>query len=125
MRTKRDSSRYLLKSLLKIKSVDIIQVLSCSQLYISTWLKCHKATQTNVTYECILNSNHIESDTKIDLHCSYAVEERRGGGGGRHVLVRSPSGDVNILDVLLLLLSNQDAIIIDFGNGNNRKASFL
>ena len=27
--------------------------------------------------------------------------------------------------VLLQLLSNQDRIIIDFGNGNNRKASFL
>ena len=83
----------------------------------SSWLKCYKVTESNVTYKCILNSNHIEADTKIALHSSYAVEG--------HVVVRSPPGDVDILLVLLQLLSNQDGIIIDCGNGNNRKASFL
>ena len=99
MRTKRDSSSDLWKSLLKIKSTLFKSCLALS--CISTWLKCYKVTESNVTYECILNSNHIEADTKIALHCSYAVEDEGG-----HALVRSPSGDVDILVALLQLLSN-------------------
>ena len=63
--------------------------------------KCFKITSSYVLEDFILNSNQIEADTKIALHCNHALQNVSG-----LFVVRSPSGDVDIMIMLLQLISS-------------------
>ena len=66
-----------------------------------------------------MNSDQEEADTKIALHVQHALET------GRHpIIVRSPSGDTDIV-VLLLALFPGKKIILDNGHGIHRKVMDL
>ena len=88
---------------------EILQFISRSGLYFSTWKKCFKITSSYVLEDIILNSNQIEADTKIALHCNHALQNVSG-----LVVVRSPSGDVDIMIILLQLISSLERVFLDY-----------
>ena len=94
---------------------EILQFIPSSELYFSTWKKCFKITRSYVLEDIILNSNQIEADTKIALHCNHALQNVSG-----LVVVRSPSGDVDIMIILLQLTSSLERVFLDYGTGKNR-----
>ena len=71
----------------------------------------------NVVEATELISNLEEADSKIALH---DLKETC-----RNVFIRSPSADVNILVILLSTMRKLDGVILDFGSGAYRQATFL
>ena len=64
-----------------------------------------------------LCSDQEEADTKIALHVQHALKDSSGP-----VIMRSPSGDTDILVILLSLFrANDNNFYIDNGHGNSRK----
>ena len=54
---------------------EILQFISSSELYFSTWKKCFKIISSYVLEDIILNSSQIEADRKIALHCNHALQK--------------------------------------------------
>ena len=61
--------------------------------YFSTYKDCRKITPVSCEIEAKLISNQEEADTKIVLHCCHALSRHPP----KKILVRSPSGDTDIL----------------------------
>ena len=62
-----------------------------------------------------LRSNQEEADTKVILHTMNILEE------GFTVVLRSPSGDTDIMVLALALINDLTNVFMDYGNGKNRK----
>ena len=71
----------------------------------------------STTTEDALSSNQEEADTKVVLYCRHALESYPE----KKVIVRSPSGDMDILVVLLSVIERQDQVYLDFGTSLHRK----
>ena len=65
--------------------------------------KCFKITSSYVLEDFVFNSNQIEADTKIALHCNHALQNVSG-----LVVVQSSPGDVDIMIILLQLMSSPE-----------------
>ena len=61
-----------------------------------------------------------EADTKVILHCHHAISNSEGS-----VILRSPSGDTDILVIAVGLIHSAEIVYIDYGNGKNRKGLWL
>ena len=85
-------------------------------IYFSNANHCTKITQTEVTIESDKSSDHIEADTKlVALIANASIQP------GKTVMVRSPSGDIDILVLFLLHQFENITVLIDNGVGKNRK----
>ena len=62
-----------------------------------------------------LRSNQEEADTKVILHTMNILEE------DFTVVLRSPSGDTDIMVLALALISDLTNVFMDYDNGKNRK----
>ena len=89
-------------------------------LYVSLFRKCVKITSEKVVGATELTSNQEEADSKIALHCSHALKETC-----KNVFVKSPSGEIDILVILLSTIRELDRVILDSGTGKYRQATFL
>ena len=99
-----------------------LNLLCCQEIYFSTYKDCRKVTLDSSEVEAELVSNQEEADTKIILHCCHALNTHPT----KKILVRSPSGDTDILVILLnKLLDDQDRVYLDYGNGKHRKGLWL
>ena len=66
----------------------------------------------------LISSNQEEADTKLLLHCKHAFDS----SGDKSVIVRSPSGDVDINILFLSLFTEKlDKIYLDYGTGKAKK----
>ena len=74
-----------------------LDFLCCQEIYFSTYKDCRKITPVSCKIEAELISNQEEADTKIVLHCGHALSRHPS----KKILVRSPSGDGDILVILL------------------------
>ena len=74
--------------------------------------------QKNLTFLAI-RKNKIQ--TKIPLHCHHALQLNRES----KVVVRSPSGDVDILVILFGVIDIQYCVYLYSGTGNGRKCILL
>ncbi len=86
-------------------------------MYTSTENSCSKLMLFTATTEDALSSNQEEADAKVALHCCRALEcypEKK-------VIVRSPSGDIDSLVILLRIIERQDQVYLDFGTSLHRK----
>ena len=85
---------------------------------------CKRITRTSVSLVEAL-CNQEEDDTKLLLHAKHVLDS----DDRKLVLVRSPSGDVDIQVLFLHSTffeeSEQKRIYIDFGNGRSRKTLHL
>ena len=55
------------------------------------------------------------------LHCKHALERHQS----MQIIVRSPSGDIDILVLLLCTMTTQSQIFLDFGTGMHKKGLTL
>ena len=99
-----------------------LNLLRCQEIYFSTDNDCRKVTHASCEIEDQLVSNQEEADTKLILHCCHALNTHPP----KKVIIRSPSGDTDILVIMLnKLLDEQDRIYLDYGNGMHRKGLWL
>ena len=106
----------LMREVIVTNRLRVLNMLRCTEMYISIENNCTKLTLSSVTEEIQLSSNQEEADTKILLHCQH-VRERYPQKG---IIVRSLSADIDIL-VILLGKSECQQIYLDSGTGLHRK----
>ena len=76
---------------------------------------CTKITSTSTSRISSFVSDHKEADTKL------VALVNAFNSSGNTLLVRSPSGDINILMLVLLHQFENKRLLIDNGNGNSGK----
>jgi hypothetical protein len=98
-----------------------LDLLRCQEVYFLTYKDCRKITRVSCEIEAELISNREKADTKIVLHCCHTLTRHPS----KEILVRSASGDTDILvNLLNKLLEHQDRIYFDYGNGKLRALRF-
>ena len=97
---------------------EILERLKCYEILLSRDQICTRITNFSVESVDALSSNQEEADTKLLLHAREFLENSID----TLVLVRSPSGDIDI-NVLFINMfqAESERIYIDFGTGNPRK----
>ena len=88
-------------------------LVNCGELYFSTDNDCRRITRSlSVREESLVSSNQEEADTKLVLHSLHVPNE----SPRKKVIVRSPSGDADVLVILLSkMIGHQDKIYLDYG----------
>ena len=95
----------------EVKALDLV---NCGELYFSTDNDCRRITRSLSVREESLVSNQKEADTKLVLHTLHALNE----SPRQKVIVRSPSGDTDVLVILLSkMIGREDKIYLDYGTG--------
>ena len=114
----------LIQDVLIENKEQILEMLKCQEIMFSMDKVCKRITRTSVNLVEALCSNQEEADTKLLLHTKHVLDNN----DRKLVLVRSPSGDVDIQVLLIstfLEESEQKRIYIDFGSGKSRKILHL
>ena len=96
-----------------------LDILKCSTIFMSGDEYCEKVTLENVINVESLVSNQEEADTKVILHAMDALKSEG------NVCIRSPSRDTDILVIAIGLLSGNARVLVDTGNGDNRRKIWL
>ena len=95
----------------------MLELLSSEVIYYSLDGACLKVTRDAVTEETQLSSNQEEADTKLLLHANHVLHENPN----QNVVLRSPSGDVDINILCLAMFPLQaDRVWVDYGTGDHR-----
>ena len=114
----------LIQDVLIENKEEILEMLKYQEIMFSMDKVCKRITRTSVSLVEALCSNQEEADTKLLLHAKHMLDS----DDRKLVLVRSPSGDVDIQVLYIstfLEESEQKRIYIDFGNGKSRKILHL
>ena len=108
----------IVKDELVAKKTTVLQELKCQRINFSMDGICYGITIDSVEVIGELSSNQEEAGTKLLLHAKHAKEMDQN----RSVLVRSPSGDVdiNVLFTSMFKEGNTE-IYIDYGSGKFKK----
>ena len=64
--------------------------------------------------------NQEEADTKVILHSGHAISTTEGS-----IILRSSSGDVDVMIIAISLTDTSKHVLVDYGNGKNRKGVWL
>ena len=59
-----------------------------------------------------LSSNQEEADTKVILHSRHAISTTEGS-----IILRSSSGDIDIMIIAISLIDTSKRVLVDYGNG--------
>ena len=112
----------LVRDVISINKTKVFGMLQTKEIFFSTFNDCKRITADSASTEHRLASNQEEADTKVLLHCLHSLTCNQK----KKVIVRSPSGDVDITVIMISqLLSNADRVFLDFGTGVNRKGMWL
>ena len=100
--------------------VEVTKMLKTEKIVLPGDNKCYKVTIEEVA-ESNLKSNQEEADTKVVLNATRVLETT-----DLFIVLRSPSGDTDILALLLALIKNDKSrVFYACGNGVNRKGVWL
>ena len=95
-----------------------LRMFKCKEIYFSKEDDCFLFNKNVFHSTTHLKSNQEEADSKVILHCLDALK-----GPEATVVLRSPSGDTDIMVLTVLLISlSQDRVFIDYGNRKICKA---
>jgi len=108
-------NKEMLFNLLEVAIIEEKQNLHQAVVYFSNNSWCTKITSTSASRISSLISDHEEADTKL------VALVNAFNSSGNTVLVRSPSGDIDILMLFLLHQFENKRVLIDNGTGNGRK----
>ena len=99
----------------------VLQLLQTQQVVLSGDEWCFTVT-TDEVFPNNLQSNQEEANAKVFLHALRILQESQLLG-----LLRSPSEDTGITVLALSLIAEEDRsrVYYDFGNGKNRKGTWL
>ena len=85
----------------------VLDMLRTKEIFFSTFNNCKRITADSISTEDRLVSNQEEADTKVLLHCLHSLTCNQE----KNVIVRSPSGDVDITVIMISkLLHNADSV---------------
>ncbi|KAG1711251.1 hypothetical protein GQR58_002553 [Nymphon striatum] len=98
----------------------VLAMLRCPTICISQEDVTYCVTESGVTVKEELSSNHEEADTKVILHSYKSMQEDPSS----KVVLRSPSGDTDIL-VLAVALLDSNRVYLDYGKGKLRRGFWL
>ena len=82
----------LVGEVLSINKTKVLDMLRTKEIFFSTFNDCKRITADSISTEDRLVSNQEEADTKVLLHCLHSLTCNQE----KNVIVRSPSGDVDI-----------------------------
>ena len=102
----------ILFEVLRDNFAKVLTTLLCSTMFISQEDVTYYLTKSGVTVKEELSSNHEEANAKVILHCYHSMQE----DSSSKVVLRSPSGDTDIL-VLATALLNSNRVYLDYGKG--------
>ena len=112
----------LVRHVISINKTKVFGMLQTKEIFFSTFNDCKRITAGSASTEHRLASNQEEADRKVLLHCLHSLTCNQK----KNVIVRSPSGDVDITVIMISqLLSNADRVFLDYGTGVNRKGMWL
>ena len=112
----------LVQEVLSINKTKVLDMLRTKEIFFSTFNNCKRITADSISTEDRLVSNQEEADTKVLLHCLHSLTCNQE----KNVIVRSPSGDVDITVIMTSkLLNNADRVFLDYGTGIHRKGMWL
>ena len=97
-----------------------IQLLQCSVIFFSKEDITLKIEASQVTTAADLTSNQEEADTKVILHCHHSITNTEDP-----IILRSPSGDTDIMVIAASLIDTPSRIFVDYSNGKTRKGVWL
>ena len=108
----------LIKDELVKNSKEILSKLSCEIIYFSMDNICVKISECSSCEVSELASNLKEADNKLLLHTKNSIHNNPD----HKIVIRSPSGDIDINIVFInIFYNNTDIIWIDYGTGDNRR----
>ena len=67
-----------------------------------------------------MSRNQEEADTKMILHSGHAISTTEGS-----IILRSSSGDVDVMIIAIRLIDSSKHVLVDYGNGKNKKGVWL
>ena len=106
---------------LQRKKAAVLNTLRTTKIILSREDHCQSISlSSNDTFGNLL-SNHEEADTKSIAHAMQFVEENEN----HRVIIRSPSGDTEILVLTVSVLYNHKTILIDNSSGKEQKSVWL
>ena len=112
----------LIKDELVKNSKEILSKLSCEIIYFSMDNICVKISECSSCEVSELASNLKEADNKLLLHTKHSIHNNPD----HKIVIRSPSGDIDINIVFInIFYNNTDIIWIDYGTGDNRRTISL
>ena len=112
----------LVRDVISSSKVEVLDMLRFKEILFSTYNHCLRLTRESTSLEPLLESNQKEPDTKLILHCVHSLTNI----AEKNVIVRSPSGDVDVTVLMLSkLVTYQDRVFLDYGTGNHRKGLWL
>ena len=112
----------LVREVLSINKTKVLGMLRTKEIFFSTLNDCKRITADSISTEDRLASNQEKADTKVLLHCLHSLTCNQE----KNVIVRSPSGDVDITVIMISkLLNNADRVFLDYGTGIHRKEMWL
>ena len=101
---------------------EILDLLQSEEIVISREEVCRKLSSIEILEFETLLSNHEEADTKVIAHAI----EYLSSSDEKNVLIRSPSGDADIIVLCVsLLYTYKERVFIDNGTGKSRKLIWL
>ena len=110
----------ILSGVLRDDFAKVLTILRCSTMFISQEDVTYCLTDSGVTVKEELSSNREEAVTKVILHCYHSMQENPSS----KVVLRSPSGDTDIL-VLAAALLDSNRVYINYEKGKLRKGFWL
>ena len=99
---------------------EVLEMLRCTQLVLSREGSCKMLTSTSSDTYDPLFSTQEEADTKVIAHATEFLNQ----DASNRVVMRSPSGDTDII-VLCVALLTKDKVVIDNSSGKARKSIWL
>ena len=67
-----------------------------------------------------MSPNQEEADTKVILHSGHAISTTEDS-----IILQSSSGDVDVMIIAISLIDTSKYVLVDYGNGKNRKGVWL
>ena len=107
----------LIREVIEENRVECLKWLGHNEIYFSTDNECKKIIHEAVTIENELCSNQEEAETKVILHSKHAFDR----SPEKTVIVRSPSGDIDIIALMIAMFIDHPDFYIDTGGGKYRK----
>ena len=99
---------------------NVISLLMTESIVLSGDDESYTVSCDSVIQNDDLKSNQEEADTKVILHAIHAIKN-----SSHKVVLRSPSGDTDIIILALALINEQHMVYMDYWNGKRRKGFWL
>ena len=111
----------LLFQVIENNRVKMINLLKTNKIVLSMEDSCRSFTLSTAEDEGFLRSNQEEADTKVFLHGEQILKE----SCNNNILIKSPSGDTDIVVLGISLFPENPKVFIDNGTGQSRKMLWL